>query len=138
MDLNDFELQHNRTYVKNAAKIVKAYTELFNETGEIPSYRAIAKKAGVSYTTVMNHIRTIKLDNVANSHKLRINPILKALGDKALTGDPQAVKLWMQLAMGWAENTKQDISATIENKTLQIEVVEPVVEEPKSDAPVTE
>ena len=91
---------------QNHFAITNALINLFEEKKHSPTQAEIAKRCNLSRKCVNEHLRELKLEDVTPSIKSETLEILSGLSEKAKTGDPSAVKLWMQLVHGWKEESK--------------------------------
>lgn len=94
---------------QNHFAITNALINLFEEKKHSPTQAEIAKRCNLSRKCVNEHLRDLKLEDVTPSIKSETLEILSGLSEKAKTGDPSAVKLWMQLVHGWKETQLHDI-----------------------------
>lgn len=109
----DWEVNHDT--------ILESYLRLYSADPihKTPTRGAIARDTGLSEPTVQRHIRKISVKDVAPMLKMRVGPILNALADRAESGEPAAVKLYMQLVYGWKETTANENQ---ENYKIKVEL----------------
>ena len=93
----DWEMHH--------AVIHDSFIRLFKKLQRPPTQNEIAIDTGLSRTTIQRHVRKISLGDAVPGFKLRLERVMHGLTNKAEDGHPEAVKLWMQIVMGWTEKT---------------------------------
>jgi DNA-directed RNA polymerase specialized sigma subunit len=100
------EVTNKTTWNNHHAAIKEAFVKLYQEKKHAPTQEEIAKQCNLSRKCVNEHMKEIQLDDVTPAIKSETLEVLNGLTKKAKTGDPQAVKLWMQLVHGWKEKTE--------------------------------
>jgi hypothetical protein len=100
------EFSKRQDWERNHVAITDAYFRLFVELKRPPNQTEIAEACKLSRISIGKHLKELKIEDVTPEIKLRTTRVLLGLTKKAETGDPPAVKLWMQLVHGWVETSK--------------------------------
>lgn len=91
---------------QNHAKIREAMLELLAEKrGRIPSQDEIAKRSGLSRTTVQRHMREMELTRIAKPFRALADTVLLGLANRAVKGDTAAARLYFKLTFGGLDAT---------------------------------
>ena len=108
---------NNFTYNENHKQIVDAYVELFETTGAV-TINDVAQATNISRQTVSRHLKDLQLQEITDTFKKDMVPVVNALLNKAKKGDVAAIKLCMQTIFGWKEGTV--VESNINKKVIQV------------------
>ncbi|MCK5450273.1 MAG: hypothetical protein KAI70_00755 [Candidatus Omnitrophica bacterium] len=87
-----------KNYEANHQKIYNAYLEITKENGNIiPSYKSIAKRAGVSVNTVDRHFKHLDWEFLLERQKIHSPAVIDAISRNAKAGNIQAQKLYAEI-----------------------------------------
>ena len=135
--------QKRKDFQENHQKILEAYMEAVAKagvTGKAPNITQLAKDTGMTRASIYRHIDKFQLNDFSRDIKATIPNILEALKQKALTGDVNAIKLYLTLGGVWNEKTISEninINKSIELKfgNLSIDDVKKIVNNEAIDTP---
>lgn len=99
--------------LENKAKVLQSITELYEETGSIPSNVKVAEHCGLNRETVAKYRREIDISQFFPTLRTRTLEILEGIAQKAIKGDAAAAKIWLQFVEGWKEEVKAANSHTL-------------------------
>lgn len=92
--------------LENKAKVLQSITELYEETGKVPSSVKVAEHCGLNRETVAKYRREIDISQFFPTLRTRTFEILEGIAQKAIKGDAAAAKIWLQFVEGWKEEVK--------------------------------
>lgn len=112
--------KHNQAYIQTDARIKAAYLEIMNKEKRMPSQEEIAAVLKMSVSTISLHLNAIDLTEIIKPFKIFGTDVLNGLREKALSGSPEAIKLFFYLIFEWTEkrevNVKADVKAEVKGK----------------------
>lgn len=86
-------------------EIENAILQHLKQRKVLPTQGQLAETLGLSRKTICLHLKEINLQNFMPNYKSLSPRVMLGLLSKALTGNPLAVKLWMQIVEGFSEKT---------------------------------
>lgn len=120
---NSLAKEKNAGWQKTDEAVLASLYELMGETHLVPSYQAIANKAGVTMDTVRRHLKDKSVTEFSGDFKQHVPFIIEAMAKKAIEGDVSAAKLYLQVS-GFSEKTSLDATVKADT-TIAVRFVSP-------------
>ena len=92
----------------NHIKITEAFFVIVKEKKRTPTYKELMKATELCEKTIERHLKELKFTKFIDKLKPMTERILLRLGNKAIGGDIQATKLYMQIIENWNEKFQHD------------------------------
>ena len=108
--------KHNSAYYKNETLIKSTYLDILKKEKRLPTQVEVSKITGLSTVTICTHLKAINLDELINPFKLFGDSVLIGLKERAESGDPAAIKLYLMVIYKWAERTEVKADVNVKGK----------------------
>ncbi len=105
-------------YEKNQALIIEALEEIYNETGnDLPPYKEIAARTGLSTRTVYKHYQNLDFGYIVKRERVHTPKVVQAIRRSAEAGKSKAQKLYAQMMEKFVEKKSTDNKVVGDLKT---------------------
>ena len=88
--------KRNSTWYMNDSVIKRTYSELTDMLGRVPVIRELVEATGLSYMTVTDHIKSLRMADFTEGHILRTTKVIERLYNDAENGNTKAASLIMK------------------------------------------